>query len=346
MTATVLTPRHTRPPAQVLRGLAWVSWRQHRLGLAGVLAVFGGLGLFMLINGLAMHHTYTKLGLSRCGPLSAASCQTPLATFQQDYQPLTDHLPQLGMVLPGLIGAFLGAPLVARELETGTFRFAWSQGRSRIQWIVTKLVLLGVALSALALAFSALFTWWYGPFDAITGRMTDYGAYEMSGLIFAARTLFAFTLGALLGLVIRRTVPAMVATAACWAVVAWTSTTYLRPLIRQPITTLGRQGKGALASTGNIPVNADVVNDWVQDAAGHHISFDQVEYGAITATRGTPPTPAQFDAYMTQHHYSQWVSYRPNNWFWHFQTIEATGYAILALLLATTTVLNLRRRAA
>jgi hypothetical protein len=329
----------------VLRGLAWVTWRQHRFALAGVLMVLGGLGLFMLINGLAVHHTYTKLGLRSCSALGAANCQIQLAIFQQDYQQLADQLPHYLTFLPGLIGVFVGAPLVARELESGTFRFAWTLSRSRVQWIVTKLVLLGLLLTGLAFAFSALFTWWYRPFDAISGRMTPYGGYEVSGLVFAARTLFGFTLGVLLGLLIRRTVPAMAATGIGWVAVAWSSMTYLRPEIRQPITSLGRQAKGPIAGTGGIPVNADVVNQWIQNAAGHHVSFDQVEFQAITANGGTPPTPNQFDAYMTQHHYSQWLSYRPNNWFWHFQTIEATGYSILALLLATVTVLALRRRA-
>ena len=59
---------------------------------------------------------------------------------------LADHLPHLVMLLPGLIGVFVGAPLVARELESGTFRFAWTLARSRVQWIVTKLVLLAVVL--------------------------------------------------------------------------------------------------------------------------------------------------------------------------------------------------------
>ena len=130
------------------------------------------------------------------------------------------------MILPGLIGVFVGAPLVARELESGTFRFAWTQSPQpgpvdRHQARPAR----GVLLTALALAFSALFTWWYGPFDAITGRMSPYGAYEISGLVFAARTLFGFTLGALLGLLIRRTVPAMAATAAVWAAVVVPSMT-------------------------------------------------------------------------------------------------------------------------
>ncbi|MGH8888947.1 MAG: hypothetical protein ACRDV3_04205, partial [Acidothermaceae bacterium] len=66
---------------------------------------------------------------------------------------------------------------------------------------------------------------------------------------------------------------------------------------------------------------------------------------AIASNAGNPPSPDQFQAWTSQHHYSQWVSYLPNGWFWHFQTVEASGYAILAVLLAAGTVLLLRRRA-
>jgi ABC-2 family transporter protein len=344
MTATALSPRRARPPVPAVRGLAWVTWRQHRLALAGVLVVLGGLGLFMLLDGLAMHHAYTRLGLDTCGNLSGSSCQSRLTAFHQDYSRWADHLPQLVMLLPGLIGVFVGAPLVARELESGTFRFAWTLARSRVQWIVTKLVLLAVVLTAFALAFSALFTWWYGPFDAITGRMAPYGAYEISGLVFAARTLFGFTLGALVGLLTRRTVPAMAATAAIWVAVAVPSMLWLRPLIQKPVTVVGAVAKGVVPGY-HVPFNATVVNRWFQDAAGHHVGFDQLFQQAIVSNGGTPPSPDQFDAYLTQHHDSQWVSYRPNGWFWHFQTVEASGYAILALLLAVATVLVVRRRA-
>jgi hypothetical protein len=320
-----------------------VTWRQHRFALAGVLVVLGGVGLFLLFNGLAMHHAYTSLGLGTCGKLSGPSCQSQLIAFQQQYMSWADHLPHLVMLLPGLIGVFVGAPLVARELESGTFRFAWTLARSRVQWIVTKLVLLAVVLTAFALAFSALSTWWYGPFDAITGRMTPYGAYEISGLVFAARTLLGFTLGALLGLLIRRTVPAMAATAAACVAIVVPATVWLRPLIQKPITVIGAVAKGPVPSS--VPLNATVVNQGLQDAAGHHVGFDQLFQQATAGNGGTPPSPDQFNAYVPQHHYSQWVSYRPNDWFWHFQTLEASGYALLAILLAVATVLVLRRRA-
>ncbi|MGD0605948.1 MAG: hypothetical protein ABSA53_20450 [Streptosporangiaceae bacterium] len=35
------------------------------------------------------------------------------------------------LVVPALIGAFAGAPVLARELETGTFRYAWTLGSGR-----------------------------------------------------------------------------------------------------------------------------------------------------------------------------------------------------------------------
>lgn len=327
-----------------MRGLAWVTWRQHRVALAGVLLVLGALSLFMLVNGLAMHHAYSRLGLDSCGQLSGPSCRSQLTAFQQDYFSWADRLPHLVMLLPGLIGVFVGAPLVARELESGTFRFAWTLARSRVQWIVTKLVLLAAVLTAFTLAFSALFTWWYGPFDAIIGRMSSDGAYEISGLVFAARTLFGFTLGALLGLLIRRTVPAMAATAAAWIAVVVPSMLWLRPLIQKPITVVGAVAKGIVPDQ-HVPFNAAVVNHWFQDAAGHHVGFDQLYQQAIIGNGGTPPSPDQFNAYLAQHHYSQWVSYRPDGWFWHFQTVEASGYAILAIVLAVATVLVLRRRA-
>ena len=68
--------------------------------------------------------------------------------------------PQL---LPALIGAFAGAPILAREMETGTFRYAWTQGFGRTRWIIAKLALVGVPLAVIAGAFGILAYWYFGP---------------------------------------------------------------------------------------------------------------------------------------------------------------------------------------
>lgn len=66
----------------------------------------------------------------------------------------------------GGIGASAGAPVLARELETGTFRFAWTQGIGRSRWAIAKLVLLAAAAPAAAGAFSVPFSWYLRPLAA------------------------------------------------------------------------------------------------------------------------------------------------------------------------------------
>ena len=53
-------------------------------------------------------------------------------------------------VIPALAGLFLGAPLLAREFEYGTFRLAWTQSLSRRRWVLSRTVLLALATIAAA----------------------------------------------------------------------------------------------------------------------------------------------------------------------------------------------------
>jgi ABC-type transport system involved in multi-copper enzyme maturation permease subunit len=318
----------------LLRGMPWVTWRQHRDALAGAVAVLGAFAALMVINGLAMHSAYTKLGLNVCGPPTGAACQVPFTVFTNQYDTWTQFLPRFMEFIPGLLGVFIGAPLVARELESGTFRFAWTQGRSRVRWITAKLALLGVALTVLALGFSAVFGWWFGPYHQIMGRMVGGEAYEVEGIVFAARTLFAFTLGTLLGAIIRKTVPAMAATGAIFIAVAWGSVLYLRPLIMKPVTSLDSPAIGVDDSW--------TIHAWFQDPTGHHLNA-----AAVTqlARASGVHTTSGLNTWLAQHHYVQWVSYQPGNRFWHFQTIEASAYLVLALALAAAAVWWIARRA-
>ena len=121
------------------------------------------------------------------------------------------------MVIPVLVGVFVGAPLLARELETGTFRFAWTQGCGRLRWAAAKLALLAIAVTAAAGAFSLLFSWFYQPFFAerLDGALAPQ-LFNLRGVDFAAWTLLAFALGAIAGVLIPRTVPAMAASLAVW----------------------------------------------------------------------------------------------------------------------------------
>jgi hypothetical protein len=95
--------------------------------------------------------------------------------------------------VPALIGAFIGAPVLARELETGTFRYAWTQGIGRLRWTVGKLVPLAVAVTAVAGAFTVLSAWYNQPWAA-AGYVTPFSArvFDLLGIAFGAWTLAAY----------------------------------------------------------------------------------------------------------------------------------------------------------
>jgi hypothetical protein len=203
--------------------------------------------------------------------------------------------------------------------------------------------------------------------------MNPAHAYEVSGIVFAARTLFAFMLGALAGTLIRRTVPAMAATAVVWLAVVLLSMFGLRPLIETPVTHLAATGgtntplaiefSNGTASVGTVaPQTAWEVARWTQDASGHHLTSPQItdllkqaNFDPGLPTGGparAAPVPGSggpgdtFPTWLAQHGYLLGVSYQPASRFWHFQRIEAASYVLFALLCGAATIGWIRRRTA
>ena len=94
---------------------------------------------YLWIVGSTLHSAYAAA--VACHPVGSPACQDAVNTFNG-----LDNFLSNGIILqvfPVLIGAFIGAPLLAREMETGTFRYAWTQGFGRWRWTLAKLVALG-----------------------------------------------------------------------------------------------------------------------------------------------------------------------------------------------------------
>ena len=151
-------PETAPPPGAGWRGLARVTWRQHRLALVTVAVLFAAFAALLVAQGIGMHNVYRDFGLSFSHPPTSAHAVSLAETFENEYLGYGMYVPRFLMFLPLFIGAFVGGPLVARELETGTFRFAWTQSAGRTRLMIAKLAILGLALAAMALAFSALFS--------------------------------------------------------------------------------------------------------------------------------------------------------------------------------------------
>ncbi len=313
-------------PGVGFAGLARVTWRQHRLALVTVAALLAALSALLVAQGLGMHGVYRSFGLSFSHPPTTARGVSLAETFESEYLSYGLYVPRFLMFLPLFIGAFVGGPLVARELETGTFRFAWTQSAGRTRLTIAKLAMLGLALTAMALAFSQLFSWWYRPFTQLTGP-----AFEVEGLVFAARVLFGFALGAFAGAVLRRTVPAIATAMVLWAAVVLPDVLFLRAHFEAALTA---------------PVNMTskfstewTLSQWWVDPRGHRLSG--AAYNALV--RSLPTSDPQ--SWLAAHHYVLWETFQPASRFWAFQAIEASGLVVLSLALAGATVWWVRRKA-
>jgi hypothetical protein len=322
------------------RRMAWVTWRQHRVALGGVAVFLGAIAVYLWLEGLQIHHVY------------AASCQSPgsLAcsiNFSGRYGATVNVLRGLLQAVPALIGAFAGAPVLARELETGTFRYAWTQGFGRRRWALAKVTLLAVAVTAAAEAFSVLFSWFLGPFSA-SGYAIPFSTdvFGLRVVAFPAWSLTAFAIGVLAGMLIRRVVPAIAVTLAVYAGLAFATALWLRQHYMTPL----------LTTRNNVPAAGWIVNQWYTKAG--RFAFPTRGAALVNAVQSLCPSqaigsgsgsryssvvsPAQC---LTHHGYTLWQSYQPGSRFWPFQWIEGGWLLALSLLLIAATIWLVRRRA-
>jgi hypothetical protein len=346
-------PEHEARPRPVpWRGMAWVSWRQHRATLAGLIAVLGAAGVYLYITGLDLRHQVAALGEMFVANGSGKMGMTLTAALFQ--------------VFPALIGAFVGAPVLARELETGTFRYTWTQGFGRERWATAKLAQIAVAVTVVAGAFGFLFSWCYEPIIGVRQGLSPLMAitFDLRGVAFAGWALVAFAIGVLAGILIRRVVPAMFATLAAWSGLAIVTGAYLRPHYETPLVTSGFKPLSAAWITGERwtlhgkPVSVSAVNHVLnklgaiefgpgqfgpapsgpgQTASG----FGQTASAASPASRNVNPVP-----YLVHHGFAQLISYQPTSRFWPFQWIEGGWLLALSLLLLAATIWLVRRHAA
>jgi hypothetical protein len=329
-------PVHGPRPVPWTR-LVWVTWRQHRVALAGVAALLGGLGLYLVIMGLKIHNGYASV--RSCHPAGSAACQFTGHLFA-GYYPFAETMTGFLQVLPVLVGVFVGGPVLARELETGTFRFAWTQGCGRMRWAVVKLALLAVAVTVAAQAFSLIFSWYFQPWfaEGLDGSLAPQ-LFDLRGIDFAAWTLLAFALGVAAGALIARTVPAMAAALAVWTGLFFATFMFLRKHYQAPLVAKG--------SNPGSPLNWTWAQ-WYAGPNGRAVSQQTIRnvVGNAPASVRNSANPNAVPAYLTAHHYTQWWSYQPVSRYWHFQFIEGGWLLALSLILLAATVWLVRRRAA
>lgn len=325
------------------RKLARVGWRQHRLALGGIALLLGGVCLWMLVAGLQMRSALTGFGLNSCTPLTASSCTTQETVFINDYYSGAQIVVGVLTVIPILIGALAGGPVVARELETGTFRLSWTQGCGRSRWLISRLALLAVAVTAGTAAVSVVFSWYYQPMLQL-GQDSPLAPqiFDLRGIDFAAWTLAAFAISVCAGALIRRMIAAIVAAIAAWSGLLVTTVFWLRSHYQAALT-----GTGLINPTsGNGQGTPWVLTQWWSQPGGAPASQSEIDtLSSQLHQAGGLPTPEAVQQWFAEQGYTRYFTYQPASRLWHFQLIEGGWLLVLSLLLIAATVWLIRHRA-
>jgi hypothetical protein len=332
------------------RFTVWMTWRQHRLAIVTVLTVAAAAALALAVTGARMRASLNAIGIGSCFTTidyhtdpRGVECLTLINNFLSSRPASLTQYVTVGLHLfPLLIGVFIGAPLVARELETNTFRFAWTQSIGRTRWLVGQLAWLGALVTVAALGLGTLFEWWYAPFESMDARGGRWAGqtFDLGGPVLSAWTLLGLALGVCAGVLIRRTVAAMALTTVVLGACAIAVPLLIRPrlLAAGRVTTAVPYQQGQPGGTGDL-----VYTTWIQGADGRPLTADRLNdvYQAIDAM-----TAPQANVWLAAHGDSVMQTYQPAARFMTLQLVEAAGLGLTALALFAVAVLVLRRRGA
>ena len=276
----------------------------------------------------------------------------------------------LVVVVPALLGMFWGAPLVASELEDGTFRLAWTQSVTRTRWLTVRLAVTGLASMAVAGLLSFVVTWWASPLDR--AGMNQFGSFDERAIVPAGYAAFACVLGVAVGVLLRRTLPAMLTTLVAFTAARIAFRIWIRPYLIPPLTkslaldpaSTGYGSAGFLPFAGSPtlqPNPPDIPNAWITS-----IGIVNRDGGALTASELARTCPGigsgraggggghvtAPQSVVTRTHdcvakvgatFHEVVSYQPASRYWPLQWYELAIFLAAAVVLTGVCVWRVRR---
>lgn len=336
--------------------MTWLTWRQFRTSALTVYAALAAVAVVLALTG------------PRLVDLSSAHPSNLLDLLTARDRNLYFGGVVLVAIAPAMLGAFWGAPLVARELEAGTHRLAWNQSVTRTRWLAVKLGLTALATAVAAGALSLAVTWWAAPLDGAMGSTTGALPPRLKPIVFAMRgivpvgyAVFALVLGVGAGIVLRRTVPAMAVTLAVFTAVQIAVPMWVRPHLVPPVrqtVAITSQNLTSVMLTGprgqmTLEVRTASPDDWILsnrtvDKAGREIAALPSWFPrCLPSPEQQRGGEAAFSACVNRLGalgYRQRVVYQPVHRFWAVQRAETALFLAVAGLLACFCFWWTRRR--
>jgi ABC-type transport system involved in multi-copper enzyme maturation permease subunit len=326
--------------------LSWLQFRAQALTAAAALAAFA---ILLAATGPHLASRYATSAITGC---HGGTCFSAAITFLSQLQATSPYaiVYLLGiaviLVAPAITGIFWGAPLIARELEAGTYQLAWTQSITRTRWLVVKLVLTGLAAVAVTEALSLMYAWWADPIakaidlggstSLFSGGRFSLATFATHGITPLGYAAFAFTLGTAAGALIRRTVPAMAVTLAIFAAAQVVMPLGVRPHLIPPDHTVATIQSVDL-DFGNL--TATVVprqpGAWILSSEAINAAAQTTsQLPAACEAAGSGLKPSSPGPCLESRGFREAITYEPGGRYWPLQWIETGIFLVLALALA------------
>lgn len=321
---TALAPAGTpaaparRPSAS--RGLVRTVLLLHRPALYAGAALFAALtALLLWLYGPAMDAAATAWR-------QYDHCRTATCVYDQDalltYKSFSQYATIAVSLVPFLVAAWAGASLTGREMESGTAQLSWSQSVSPARWLAVKLTLPAVLVTAATSVLVVLHqrTWRRSQSRIDTAKSwTDVLTLHANGPTTVAFALSGLAAGALAGLLLRRSLAALVA-ALLWTAAVRGAVALALPHLWPSVTTVTGFDQNGPRSLGL------TVDQGLLTAGGGHVADPYC---------GSDLSPSCSDLYKKLHAVGFYSDSHPYSHYWPLQWV-ATG---IVLALTALTVL-------
>ncbi|WP_432152591.1 hypothetical protein [Streptomyces sp. bgisy029] len=318
-------------PVTSLRGPVRVTLRLHRRTLWAALAAVAVGIVGLLTVALLAERAVADLASAGCTLSSdARPCFQAARDFTERMIRIDRVLTYAGfalVALPAVVAAFVAGPVIAREWETGSIKLSWSQSTSPAAWLAARLVTIALPVVGGIVVLSAVLAWSRTrltyPFPAIWEEATAFGA---TGTVPVAGALLAVASGALAGLLLRRTVPALMVAPAASGLVAFVLSTvrfHFWPMVKVTY---------PLEGVSPVPKWSYVVEQGYVTAGG-----DPLPAGTCS------PSSLNFQDCLAGHGVRHYEHYHPASHYWPLQLVE-TGILLALAALAVFAAFRVLRR--
>lgn len=192
---------------------ARLTFRLNRFELIAFGAGLGGLAVATFVASVYVASLMPGPECRQASELTPFECQRAVEAFSNAQGWLRGLLMAPLLLVTYAIGLFLGVPIIARELERGTVRLAWSLAPSRWRWYLARSVPILLVLAVLTFAAGLATDRFFAVSNPGEDLSVSFQGYGARGGLLASRAVFIFAVAVAVGSIIGRALPSVIVAA-------------------------------------------------------------------------------------------------------------------------------------